>query len=71
MVKRILRGVVKTVALVAALVFFFDNRVTGTAGDVLLGSIIVFFLCLFVLVIFFRDDEDDRTSGYWPGPPQS
>ncbi len=41
MVKRILRGVVKTIALVAALVFFFDNRVTGTAGTVPLGSIVV------------------------------
>ena len=40
MVKRVLRGIVKTIALLAGLVFFFDNRVTGTAGTVLLGSII-------------------------------
>ena len=70
MVKRILRAIVKTVALLAALVFFFDNRVTGTAGTVLLGSIVVFFLSLFVWAIFLRDDEDDGNSGYWPGPPQ-
>jgi dolichyl-phosphate-mannose--protein O-mannosyl transferase len=48
MVKRILRGVMKTVTLLAGLVFFFDNRVTVTAGTVLLGSIVVCFLCLFV-----------------------
>jgi dolichyl-phosphate-mannose--protein O-mannosyl transferase len=71
MVKRILRGVVKTVALLAGLVFFFDNKITGTAGIVLLGSIVVFFLCIFVWAIFLRDDEDDRDSGYWPRPPQS
>ncbi len=70
MVKRILRGIVKTIAFLAGLVFFFDNRVTGTAGTVLLGSIVVCFLCLFVWVIFLGDDEDDGDSGYWPGPPQ-
>jgi hypothetical protein len=71
MMKRILRDVGKTVALLAALVFFFDNRVTGSAGTVLLGSIVVCFLCLFVWAIFLRDDEDDGNSDYWPGPPQS
>jgi dolichyl-phosphate-mannose--protein O-mannosyl transferase len=70
MVKRVLRGIVKTVAVVAGLVFFFDNRVTGTAGTVLLGSIVVFFLCVFVWGIFLRDDEDDGNSGYWPRPPE-
>jgi dolichyl-phosphate-mannose--protein O-mannosyl transferase len=63
MVKRILRAIVKTVVLLAALVFFFDNRVTGTAGTVLLGSIVVFFLSLFVWAIFLRHDEDDGGSG--------
>ena len=70
MVKRVLRGIVKTIGLLAALVFFFDNSVTGTAGTVLLGSIVVCFLCLFVWAIFLRDDEDDEDSGYWPSPPQ-
>ncbi len=71
MVKQILRGIVKTIGVLSALVFFFDNRVTGTAGTVLLGSIIVGFLCLFVWMIFLRDDKDERNSGYWPRPPQS
>ena len=35
MIKRFLRGVVKTVAGIAAVVFFFDIRLEGTAGLVL------------------------------------
>jgi dolichyl-phosphate-mannose--protein O-mannosyl transferase len=71
MVKRVLRGVVKSIGFLAALVFFFDNKVTGTAGTVLLGSIVVCFVCLFVWAIFLRDDEKDGNSGYWPRPPQT
>jgi lipopolysaccharide export LptBFGC system permease protein LptF len=43
-VKRIVKPAVKAIAMGAALVFFFGNRVTGTAGTVLLCSIIVLFV---------------------------
>ncbi len=70
MMKRFLRGVVKTVAGIAAVVFFFDNRLEGTAGLVLLGSIAVLFLCLFLWMIFLRDDNEEGDSGYWPPDPR-
>jgi hypothetical protein len=47
-----------------------DNRISGTGGTVLLGSIIVLFLCLFVWIIFLRDDADEDDTGYWPPPPE-
>jgi hypothetical protein len=57
--KRVLRGVVKIVATAAGLVFLFDNRLSGNAGTVLLGSIAVLFVCLFVWLIF------GPRRGYW------
>jgi lipopolysaccharide export LptBFGC system permease protein LptF len=66
--KRILRWIVKAVATIAFLVFFFDNRLSGTAGTVLLCSIIVLFLCLFVWLIFGLSGAED--SGYWPNKPR-
>lgn len=62
-VKRFFRGVVKAVAIIAGAVFFFDNHLSGTAGLVLLGSIAVLFLCLFVWMIFLREDDDDGDGG--------
>jgi membrane glycosyltransferase len=70
MLKRILRGIVKMVASLAGVVFLLDNRISGTGGTVLLGSIIVLFLCLFVWIIFLRDDADEDDTGYWPPPPE-
>jgi anaerobic C4-dicarboxylate transporter len=64
--KRILRGVVKVVATVAGVVFFFDNKLGGTGGIVLLGSIAVLFVCLFVWVIF----ELGEDSGLGPDEPR-
>ena len=49
--KRILKGIVKVIATVAGIVFIFDNRLSGTAGLVLLGSVIVLFLCVLVWLI--------------------
>ena len=50
--KRILRGIVKVLAAAAGVVFLFDNRLSGGAGIVLLGSIAVLFVCLFVWLVF-------------------
>jgi hypothetical protein len=65
--KRVLRGVVKVVATAAGVVFLFDNRLSGTAGTVLLGSIAVLFVCLFVWLIFNLGENED--SGFWPNKP--
>jgi hypothetical protein len=64
--KRVLRAVVKTVAVSAGIVFLFDNKLSGTAGTVLLVSIAVLFACLFLWLIFDLGDED---AGYWPNKP--
>jgi len=63
--KRILRGIVKTIAAAAGLVFVFDNRASGIAGIVLLASVAVLFLCLFVWLIFDLGEGD----GFWPKKP--
>ena len=65
--KRILRGVVKAVAMAAGLVFLFDNRLSGNAGTVLLGSIAVLFVCLFIWLIFGLGEGKD--GGFWPNKP--
>jgi len=65
--KRILRGVVKVVATAAGLVFLFDNKLSGDAGTVLLGSIAVLFVCLFAWLIFGLGEG----TGFWPNKPGS
>jgi hypothetical protein len=65
MAKRILRGVVKVVAAAAGVVFLLDNRLSGSAGFVLLGSIAVLFVCLFIWLIF---DLGEGTA-FWPRKP--
>jgi hypothetical protein len=60
--KRILRGVVKTIAVAAGLVFIFDNRVSGVAGILLLVSIAVLLLCLFVWRVFDLGED----VWFWP-----
>jgi hypothetical protein len=64
--KRVLRGVVKVVATAAGVVFLFDNRLSGTAGIVLLASIAVLFVCLFVWLIFDLGED----AGLGPDKPQ-
>jgi hypothetical protein len=49
-------------------VFLFDNHLSGTAGFILLSSIVVLALCGIVWMIFLREDGDD--SGFWPPSPQ-
>jgi len=68
--KQFFRGVVKVVASIAGAVFFFDKRLSGTAGLVLLGSIAVLFLCGVVWMMFLRE-EADGDAGYWPPDPRA
>lgn len=65
MAKKILRWVVKIVATGAGLVFLFDNRVSGTAGTVLLGSIAVLFACGLIWLVFGLSED----TGFWPRKP--
>ena len=62
--KRVLRAVIKAVALAAGVVFLFDNRLSGTAGDVLLGSIAVLFVCALLWLAFGlgEDTGDDNSA---------
>jgi hypothetical protein len=61
-VKRILRGIVKTIAVVAGMILIFDNGVSGVAGIVLLASGAALVLCLFVWRIFELGHDD----WFWP-----
>jgi hypothetical protein len=63
--KKILRGLIKTIAVCAGLVFLFDNKITGNAGTVLLASIAVLFSCGLLWLVFGLSDD----SGYWPKNP--
>ncbi len=62
MAKRILRVVIKVIASAAGIVFIFDNRLSGTEGVVLLGSISVLFLCGFVWLIFDLGELGDESK---------
>ena len=65
--RRILRGVVKVIAVAAAAVFVLDNRLGGTVGIVLLvGSIAVLLVCLFVWLVFDLGED----TGFWPDKPK-
>ncbi len=64
--KRIPRGVVKVVSVLAAAVFVVDNRLSGTVEIVLfVGSIAILLICLFIWLFF----DLERDSGFWPGKP--
>ena len=64
--KKILRGVIKTIVVCAGLVLFFDNKVTGDAGTVLLASIAILFACGLIWLVFGLGED----SGYWPKRPE-
>jgi hypothetical protein len=65
--KRILRGVVKAIAVAAAAVFVLDNRLSSTIGIVLfVGSIAVLLVCLFVWLVF----DLGENSRFWPDKPK-
>ena len=60
--KRILRGLIKTIAAVAGLVIIFDNRASGLAGIILIAAVAVVLLC-FLGWRAFDLGEDDV---FWP-----
>jgi hypothetical protein len=56
--KRIARGLIKTIAAVAGLIIIFDNRATGLAGIVLIGSVAVVLLCFLGWRFLGLGDDD-------------
>jgi hypothetical protein len=60
--KRIVRGLIKTIAAVAGLIIIFDNRATGLAGLVLIGSVAVVLLCFFGWRLLDLGEDDV----FWP-----
>lgn len=63
MTKRLIRGAIKTVAVIAAVVLFL-GRMTGHAELLVsVGPIVVLVVCL-ALWKFIEDD--DVNTGYWP-----
>jgi hypothetical protein len=67
MTKRLIRGAIKTVAIIAVAVFFL-GRMTGH-GELLVsvGPVVVLVVCL-ALWKFIEDD--DVNTGYWPPKPE-
>ena len=67
--KKTVKAVVKTVAMLAALVFFFDNRISGIAGTVMLCALIiliVFGIGWMVLEEYWPDNDLEGDSSREP-----
>jgi hypothetical protein len=62
--KRIVLNVVKAVAMIAAVVFWFCPLSTATQVLLFVGSIVVLLIC-----VGFSSGLDDRNTGYWPPKP--
>jgi len=65
--KRLIRGVIKVVSGIAALVFILARMTTTTGLVLFVGSIVVLLAC-FVLSKLLEDD--DENTGYWPDDPK-
>jgi hypothetical protein len=68
MTKRLGRGAIKTVAGIAAAVFFLARMTTSTGLIWFVGSIIVLLVCIVLLRLF---EENDENAGYWPPKPKT
>lgn len=65
LLRQVVKGIVKAVAMVTAFVFFFDNRVTSTAGVILICSVVILAACgvaWMVLDHYWPDDEAGTES---------
>ena len=68
MTKRLIRGAIKTVAVIAGAVFFLSRMTTNTGLLLFVGSIVVLLVC-FGLLKFLEDD--DENTGYWTPKPKA
>jgi len=57
MVKKALRNMVKFIALIALIVFVFDNRLSRKSGLVLLGSIGMLGICLIAWLLLSLGED--------------
>lgn len=65
--KRLIRGVIKAVAGIAAIVFILARMTTNTGLILFVGSIVVLLICFGLLKLLEGDDE---STGYWPDDPK-
>lgn len=65
--KRLIRGVIKVVAGIAAIVFVLARMTTNTGLVLFVGSIVVLLVCFGLLKLLEGDDEN---TGYWPDDPK-
>jgi len=64
MAKRLVLNVIKVVAGIAAMVFWFVPLATGTQVVLFVGSIVVLLICFAA-----SSSLDDSNTGYWPQNP--
>ena len=57
MVEKVLRNMVKFIALIALIVFVFDNRLSRKSGLVLLGSIGMLGICLIAWLLLSLGED--------------
>lgn len=67
MTKRLIRGAIKTVAVIAVAVLFLGRMTNHAELLVSVGPVVVLVVC-FALWKFFEDD--DVNTGYWPPSPK-
>jgi nucleoside recognition membrane protein YjiH len=67
MTKRLIRGAIKTVAVIAVVVLFLGRMTNHAELLVSVGPVVVLVVC-FALWKFFEDDGVN--TGYWPPSPK-
>ncbi len=67
MPKELIRGIIKVVAGIAAVVFILARFTTNTEVLLFVGSIVVLLVCFGLLKLL---EGDDQNTGYWPRDPK-
>jgi hypothetical protein len=67
MTKRLIRGAIKTVAVIAAAVLFLGRMTDHAELLVSVGPVVVLVICLAVWKFI---EDDDVNTGYWPPKPE-
>lgn len=67
MPKELIRGIIKVVAGIAAVVFILARFTTNTGVLLFVGSIVVLLVCFGLLKLL---EGDDQNTGYWPRDPK-
>jgi hypothetical protein len=67
MTKRLIRGTIKTVAVIAVAVLFLGRMTNHAELLVSVGPIVVLVVCL---ALWKFTEDDDVNTGYWPPKPE-